>query len=271
MEAEINELPRGGAFKVVSLVLGVLCLGLAALVALFEIPTGRSPGIWVPTWAGYCVGAVIFVPGLFVLVARLLARPFSERSKWKAITWGLALSLLSLGSQAGRIAAGLASGDASVMPHTTATSQWTAFETDRFAVELPGQPTEKRDEGSLGLQLIKPDAGFVAAYTEVAEGDQMQERELFDAYAQNFSQRLGGHVTESRAVFHAGLIGREYALAGLQGGLVARVRVFWRSPHVYSLVVNGTDPLDDAVVTRFFDSFGLTAGVPTKSLRVGAR
>ena len=52
---------------------------------------------------------------------------------------------------------------------------------------------------------------------------------------------------------------------------MARVRVFWRSPHVYSLVVNGTDPLDEAVVARFFDSFGLTAGVPTKSLRVGAR
>ena len=251
--------PRGGAWKVLSILLALVAVPLYVLGNALELSQelATDGGVYLPFLLGSVLG-LLLMPLLFVLVARVFARPYSKRTFWKAYCIGMLFCALTAVSTFTSAAVEHARGKADAMRVAEAEAEWVPYlSTDGgFRVEMPGtpEPAEVPDvPDGVGVKLVKMNRVFTVAVMPMYDLE-LHPLEFFTVVADEYRASYGAEVEES-AVFHAGMVGRELRMKWPDGqDMVSRL---YMKDGVYYETLVGGPALDENLVGRFLDSFEL--------------
>ena len=253
---EIESPPRGGVWKVLA---NLFALIAVLLYLISEMLTASSdPTMGRAFYLGELCGgvlAILALPLVFVLLARLFARPYTKRSFWKAYCIGMSVLAVTQVSVLMRAAADHVRGKAEAMPVAKADTEWTSYlsAAGGFSVEMPGTPEPTELPDGAGVKLVKTNVLFSVAFFPVADIE-LHPLELFARVAEEYRTSYGAEVKES-SVYHAGMIGSELRMK-LPDGQDMVSRLYTKDDIFYETAVGGPG-LDEAVANRFLDSFQL--------------
>jgi hypothetical protein len=244
--------PQGGRWKVYAILLTLIAVPLDVLAELlrFGQEPSPAPGVYFPMMLGGVIG-ILLLPLLFVLVARIFARPYTPRSFWKAYAIGMALCAIASASQFMTAAGNVRHAETAAVDPVAAWTPYLSAE-GGYRVEMPGIPEPSPIEGTLAVRvkLLTADTAFVA--THVPMGDPQQNPlEVYALTANGY--RSKGIAVEDSAIFHADVVARELDMR-LPNGHRMLSRLYVAGGVVYEISVGGPD-LDEEVAYRYLDSF----------------
>jgi len=169
---EIEAAPQGGLWKVPANLFALIAVLLYLISEMLTASPDPALG------GGFYLGelsagvlAILALPMVFVLVARLFARPYTKRSFWKAYCIGMLVCAFSQVSVLMTAAADHLRGKAEAMPVARTGAEWTTYlsAAGGYSVEMPGTPEPTDLPDGAGVKLVTTNAIFSVAFFPVAD------------------------------------------------------------------------------------------------------